>query len=177
MPAQPEFQQRLQSIERLLAEVENGADPNVRGAVRQLMQLVIELHGAGLERIVALIHETGDASGLMDRLTADELVESLLVLHGIHPLGLEARVERAIARARTRLRPHRGEVELLGLEDGAVRVRIESKGHGCGSTIEALKEIVESAIYESAPDIASLAIDAGEDSRSFVPLAALQGAV
>ena len=55
MPAQPEFQQRLESIERLLGEIEADADPNLRSAVQELVQLVMDLHGAGLERMLELI--------------------------------------------------------------------------------------------------------------------------
>ena len=51
MPAQPEFQQRLKSIERLLGEIEATADPNLRATAQELVQLVMDLHGAGLERM------------------------------------------------------------------------------------------------------------------------------
>jgi Fe-S cluster biogenesis protein NfuA len=176
MPAQPEFQKRLQSIERLVSEIDRGADPNLRSAVQQLVQLVMDLHGAGLERIVELIQETGGGAGLLDRISRDEMVESLLVLHGLHPLGLEARIHRGIELARSRLRPHRGEVELIGLENGAVRLRMRAHGSGCGSTGEALKEIVESAIYQPAPDVLSLDIETGDEKANFVPIEMLHAA-
>ena len=55
MTAQAEFQQRLKSIERLLQEIEASADPNLRAAAQELVQLVMDLHGAGLERMLELI--------------------------------------------------------------------------------------------------------------------------
>ena len=58
MPVQPEFQQRLQSIERLLSEIEGAADPNLRTTVRELVQLMMDLHGAGLERMLELIRSS-----------------------------------------------------------------------------------------------------------------------
>ena len=55
MPAQPEFQQRLESIEELLGKIEAAADPSLRTTVQELVQLVMDLHGAGLERMLELI--------------------------------------------------------------------------------------------------------------------------
>lgn len=176
MAAGPEFQQRLQSIERLLSEIDRRADPSLRTAVQQVVQLVMDLHGAGLERIVDLIRESGNDAGLLDRISGDEAVESLLVLHDLHPLGLEARIQRGVNLAQERLRPHRGEVELVSLENGAMRLRVRAHANSCGSTGEALKEIVEGAIYQMAPDIVSLAVDTADGKESFVPLEMLQPA-
>jgi Fe-S cluster biogenesis protein NfuA len=176
MPGQPEFQQRLQSIERLLGEIEAAADPNLRASVQELVQLVMDLHGAGIERILELIRATGDGGdSTVQKLGRDELVASLLVLYGLHPLDLETRVTQAVDKARSRVRPHEGEVELLSVRDGAVRVRLKANGHGCGSTGQALKEIVENAVYQGAPDIASLVIEGAEEKQGFVSLEMLQG--
>jgi Fe-S cluster biogenesis protein NfuA len=174
MPAQPEFQQRLKSIERLLGEIDRDAEPNLRSAVQQLVRLVMDLHGGGLERMLELIRQAGDGgAGLIERLSGDELVESLLVLHGLHPLSLEVRIDRALDIARTRLRSHQGELELIGIQDGAVRLRLRANGHGCGST-EALKEIVENAVYQAAPDIVSLVVEGAAERQGFVPIEMLQ---
>jgi Fe-S cluster biogenesis protein NfuA len=176
MPGQPEFQQRLQSIERLLGEIEGAADPNLRASVQELVQLVMDLHGAGIERILELVRATGDeGDGLVHRLGRDELVASLLVLYGLHPLTLEDRVIQAVEKARLRMRSNEGEVELLSVQDGTVRLRIKANGRGCGSTAQALKEIVENAVYQGAPDIASLVIEGAEDKQGFVSLEMLQG--
>lgn len=172
MLAQPEFQQRLQSIERLLGEIESAADPGLRTNVQQLVQLVMDLHGAGLERIVELTGET-----MMPKLERDDLVASLLVLHGLHPMDLETRVNQAVEKARHRLRAHEGSVEVLSIRDGEVRLRLEANGHGCGSSADALKEIVENAVYQSAPDVTALIIEGAGGSNGFVPLEMLQGAL
>jgi Fe-S cluster biogenesis protein NfuA len=178
MPAQAEFQQRLGSIERLLGKIESEADPSLRATVQELMQLVMDLHGAGLERILELIRKSGDSGeSIIEQLGRDELASSLLILYGIHPSTLEDRVTQALDRVRTRLRSHEGEVELLSIQDGAVRLRLHANGHGCGSGAEALKEIVEEAVYQRAPDISELIIEEPASKRNFVPLETLQGAV
>ena len=177
MPAQPEFQRRMQSIEGLLGRIESEADPSLRATVQELVQLVMDLHGAGIERILELVRANGDeGDGVVQKLGRDDLVASLLVLYGLHPVNLEERVTQAVEKARSRVRSHEGEVELLSVDDGAVRVRVKASGHGCGSTSQALKEIVENAIYQSAPDIASLVIEGAEEKQGFVSLEMLQGA-
>ena len=171
MPAPVDFQQRLKSVETLLGEIEASADPNLRTRVQELVQLVMDLHGAGLERMLELIRAPGEGGeGLIQKLGRDDLVASLLVLYSLHPLNLEARVTQAVDKLGAR------GVELLSIEDGAVRLRIQATGHGCGSNAQALKEIVEDAIYQAAPDLTSLAIEGAEEKSGFVPLEMLQSA-
>jgi Fe-S cluster biogenesis protein NfuA len=176
MPAQPEFQQRIQSIERMLGEIEGSADPSLRTSVQQLVQLVMDLHGAGLERMLELIRgDAGAGESLINKLGQDDLVASLLVLYGLHPLPLDARITEGLDKARARLRSHQGEVELLSIQDGAVSLRLHVNGNGCGSTAQALKEMVEDAVYQSAPDITSLVIEDAAAKPGFVSLEMLQG--
>jgi Fe-S cluster biogenesis protein NfuA len=175
MPGQAEFQQRLQSIERLLGEIEGAADPSLRTSVQQLVQLVMDLHGAGIERMLELVRaDATGGEGLIYKLGRDELVASLLVLYGLHPLDLEARVVEALDKARARLRSHQGEAELLSIQDGTVRLRLHANGHGCGSTAEALKEMVEDAVYQSAPDVTALVVEGAGEKQGFVSLEMLQ---
>lgn len=174
MTAQAEFQQRLKSIERLLQEIEASADPNLRAAAQELVQLVMDLHGAGLERMLELIRSEEEGDRAVEKLGRDELVSNLLILYGLHPVDLETRVAQGLDKARLRLRPLEGDVELLGIHEGVVRVRIRANGHGCGSSPDALKEIVESAVLQAAPDVASVVAEGLE--QSFVPIETLQGA-
>jgi Fe-S cluster biogenesis protein NfuA len=180
MPGQAEFQQRLKSIEQLTREIESTADPSLRASVQELVRLVMDLHGAGLERMLEVIRAPGDGGEvLIHKLGRDELVASLLVLYGLHPLNLEARVFQALDKAGTKLRSHEGDVELLSIEEGAVRLRLHANGHGCGSTAAALKEIVEDAIYQAAPDITALVIEVADEEGAkdgFVPLEMLRAA-
>jgi hypothetical protein len=133
----------------------------------------MELHGAGLERTLEILRSSGDAGeSILDSLGRDDLVSSLLVLYGLHPLSIEERVHQAIEKANRQMRSRNGTVELLGIDDGAVRLSLKANGHG-----PALKEVVEAAIWQAAPDIASLVIDGGEEKQAFVPLEMLLGKV
>jgi Fe-S cluster biogenesis protein NfuA len=178
MPAQPELQKRIQSIERLLGEIESTADPSLRSAVQELVQSVMDLHGAGIERMLEVIGAAEEGSDrIIQTLGQDELVASLLVLYGLHPVSMEERVARALDKIHSRIRSHEGEVELLSAFEGTVRLRLQANGHGCGSTAQALKEAVENAIYQAAPDITSLIIEGGDEKQGFIPLETLRASV
>ena len=74
------------------------------------------------------------APAMLDRLTEDPLVESLLLLHDLHPLDVDARIQRALDRVRPYLGSHAGGVEYLGVRDGVARLRLEGSCHGCPSS-------------------------------------------
>jgi hypothetical protein len=167
----PEFQRRLESIEEVIRQIEAAADPSVRTAARELVQLVMELHGAGLERIMEILRSQGEAGqSLQASLGRDDLVSSLLVLYGLHSLSLEERVHQALEKANRQMRSRSATVELVSIDDGAVRLALKANGHG-----PALKEIVEAAIYQAAPDVTSLIVDGAEEKQAFVPLEMLLG--
>src|SRR4051795_9537844 len=84
---------------------------------------------------------------------ADELAAPLLLLHGLHPVPLEARVRGALDEVRPYLESHGGNVELLGVEEAVVRLRMEGSCSGCPSSTVTLKLAIEDAIHKAAPDI------------------------
>ena len=171
MAGAPEFQQRLESIEQLIRQIEATGDPSVRTAARELVQVVMELHGAGLERILEILGTSGEpGQSILGSMGRDDMVASLLVLYGLHPLSFEERIEQAIEKANRQMRSRSGTVELVRIEDGGVHLNLRANGHG-----PALKEIVEAAVYQAAPDIASLVIDGAEEKAAFVPLEMLLG--
>jgi Fe-S cluster biogenesis protein NfuA len=173
MPEHRDFQRRLESIAELVHRIEAAADPSLRADARELVESLMSLHGGGLERTLEIISSAGAAGQeIVDRLGRDQMVSSLLVLYGLHPLDFESRVNQGVERARSFLKPHGGEMELIRIEEGSVRLRLKVSGHGCGSNPASLKEALEEMIYESAPDVTVLTIE-GAEQQSFVPLASL----
>lgn len=171
MAGKPEFQRRLESIEELLKRIDDTADPHLRTTAQELLQVVMDLFGTGLERILEVAHSTGEPGhDLIDRLGRDELVSSLLALYGLHPLTFEDRVEQAIEKLRPTLEKRGGEVEVLSIADGIVSLKLQANGHA-----QALREAVEEAVYQAVPDIASLAIEGPEERGGFVPVEMLMG--
>ena len=154
-------------IEALLEEVES-LDPSCRDIAGELVQELVELYGDGLGRIVEVV-AARDADGALAReLAADELVSHLLLLHGLHPVALETRVRGALAEVRPYLESHGGDVQLVGVEDGVVRLRLEGSCSGCPSSTMTLKLAIEDAIHKAAPDVERIDAD-GVDEPAPAP--------
>ena len=67
-------------IERLLAELAAEVPAPTFGRIEDVIAMVTQLYGAGLERIARRIGPEH-----LERLATDDLVASLLVLHDLHP--------------------------------------------------------------------------------------------
>jgi Fe-S cluster biogenesis protein NfuA len=170
----------MQRIGGLVQEIESIADPAVRAATKDLVQSLMDLHGAALEKALEIVAETGEPGlTIIDRLGRDSLVSSVLILYGLHPEDLETRVVKAVDRVRPQMRKQGCEVELLGVNDGAIRLRVETGSHTCGSTGKTLQATLQSAMYDAAPDLISLVIEgfAEKPASGFVALDKLMGGV
>ena len=160
-----EFQKRLQRLDVLLRGVDRFADPTAAAQTREIVQAVLDLHGAGLERILGHLEEAGESgAAVSEALAGDDVVGGLLLLHGLHPLDLEARVLQALEQVRPYLRSHGGNVQLLGIRDGAVRLRLEGSCHGCPSSAVTMRQTIEEAIVARAPDATSVEVE-GESAE------------
>ena len=127
-------------VEALLAELRTRSGPEAAGVAEELVTCLVRLYGAGLETIMRSI---GDDQRLQALLIADPLVESLLLVHDLHPLDPEARIRRALGRLGVG-------AEFLGIDDaGVVQVRL---GHGCGS----MTGDIEKAVTDAAPETAGV---------------------
>ena len=179
MAAPSNRQSQLQSIESLLQRIEKANDPAMSAMAKDLVQRLMEFHGAGIERMLEIIHQDAPGqSGIIDALGQDPVVRSLFLLYGLHPDALETRVQQALEKASPYLKSHGGNVSLISVSDaGAVALRLEGSSHGCGSSFATLKRAVEEAIYEAAPDVTAIIVEGEIEERSrsatFVPLSAL----
>jgi len=175
-----DFRERVQRIDGLVQEIEAIADPALRAATKGLVQSLMDLHGAALERALEIVAAAGEPGmELIDKLGRDPMVSSVLVLYGLHPEDLDTRVLKAIDRVKPQLRKQGCEVEILGLSEGAVRLRAQVGEHTCGSTAKTVQATLESAIYDAAPDLVSLTIEGldGKTASGFVALDKLIGGI
>jgi hypothetical protein len=152
-------------IEELVQKVQSLADPGTRETALELVQAILDLHAGALERMMEIIGGGEGGPAIIDALSTDPQAGSILLLHDLHPLDLQTRVVQALDKPAFRSRGSL--VELVSIRDGVVRVRIEG-GPG-------LKQAVEKAVWEAAPEAAELLIEGGTDqvSSNFVPLEAL----
>jgi hypothetical protein len=86
--------EHVSEVELQLAQLESLADPAAKEAAFQAVQALMDLYGAGLARILDL------APDIAPKLTEDELVAHLLLLHGLHPVDVRTRVESALESVR-----------------------------------------------------------------------------
>ena len=178
MDNEKEFQEKMRRLGTLVGEIDQVPGGGSKVAARELVQLLMEVHRSGLERIMELVFQAGSESGasaIIDRLGQDPIVRNLLLLYSLHPDDLETRVLRALDVARARLRKSDCRVDLVSFHEGAVQLRLHTSGHPRGSTIKDLRAVVEGAVYDLAPDLLSLTILAPEEESSsgFVPLQSL----
>ena len=159
MPESPRFEERLQRSEGLVQQIEQSSDARLREAAREMVRGLLDLHAAGLAKLLALVGDSPRAGDVLDRCVEDELVRSLLLLHDLHPAGLEARVRQALDGVRPYLHSHGGDVELIEVVAGTVRLRMQGSCQGCPSSTATLKHTIEGAIYEAAPDVASIEVE------------------
>jgi Fe-S cluster biogenesis protein NfuA len=162
--------QRMQRIEALTQQLEHCADPAARGASQELVAVLLDMHAAGLAKMLELLGESG-AAGVLSAFAADHLIASLLLLHGLHPDSLEVRVQRALDRAGPVLTAHHAAVELLAVDDGAVRLRLDGSDLHTPARSAALRQALQEAIFELAPEVLDVDIDglprANADARRF----------
>jgi Fe-S cluster biogenesis protein NfuA/nitrite reductase/ring-hydroxylating ferredoxin subunit len=147
------LQERVARMETLLGEIESLTDPNARSKAAEMAQVLLELYGEGLARMMEVVAQGEKSERAFEAFAEDELVSHLLLLHGLHPLDMETRVVRALEEVRPYLQSHGGNVELLGIEEGVARVRMEGSCDGCPSSAVTLKLAIEEAVLKAAPDL------------------------
>lgn len=134
---------------------------------QQLVREVVGLYGAGLERIIALSDPPGQDPGLLERLAADDLVASLLLVHGLHPHDVHRRVSDALDRVRPYLGSHGGDVDLLEVtDDDVVRLAFKGSCKSCPSSTVTLELAVEDAVRAAAPEISSIEVVTAESATT-----------
>jgi len=148
-------------VEALIAELRTRAGPQAGDAAEELVGCLVELYGAGLTAIVAILGADPDAGPrLLGALLGDPLVESLLLVHDLHPLDADTRINRALEAVRSQLGSHAGVIEYLGIDDqGVAGLRLTAGGHGCGSSSSAARQAVEDAVAEAAPEVAGVHVE------------------
>ena len=131
-------------IETLLAELRVRAGPEAGDVAEELVGCLVRLYGAGLASVLRAI---GDDSRLKARLIADPLVDSLLLVHDLHPLDVGTRIRRALGRLGIG-------AELLSIDDDGVALIKLANGHGHAN----VQADVEQAVADAAPETTGVKI-------------------
>ena len=109
--------------------------------------------------MTALQEEGPAGAAMLDRLTEDPLVESLLLLHDLHPLDVDARIQRALDQVRPYLGSHAGRcgVPRRVRRGGAAAARGQLPwlpvvhGHGAAGH--------QGAVQDAAPEVTEVVVE------------------
>lgn len=132
-----------------------------RERAEQLVGEVVELYGAALSRVMAALGARADTA-MLNSLIADDLVASLLLVHGLHPHDVRRRVSDALDRVRPYLGSHGGDVHLLDIDGDTVKLQFAGSCKSCPSSAVTLELAVEDAIRAAAPEVSSIEVVAPE---------------
>jgi hypothetical protein len=161
----------LRRLEQLISALDEHPDPAARNPARELVELVLDLHGVGLAKLLATVAAADGGATILARLADDDQVRSLLLLHGLHPEDLESRVRKAVDRLRPHLGIHGLRLEVAEIVGGVARLRVyQSSVAVNASLLWSLPGEIEDAIIEAAPDIENIVIE-GLDMPSAVAMA------
>lgn len=149
----------LDRLEQLLADVEELAEP-VRESVFELLDGVDAVHRLAIGRLGDML---GD--GLPSLRRADSAVDWLFEAYGVGVDGIDA-ASAALEQVRPYLHEHGGEVEVLGVQQGVVRVRLLGTCSGCTAAAETLRHGVEEALRENLPGFMGMDVAPDDDGAA-----------
>src|SRR3954454_6848801 len=141
-------------VQELTAQVEALPDRDARACAEELAAAVVQLYGEGLGRIFAALDDS-----VRQELAEDGVVASLMLIHGLYPVDVETRVQQALDSVRPYMDSHGGNVELLGVEDGIARLRLQGSCSGCAASQSTMELAIERALEETAPDLLGLDVE------------------
>ncbi len=149
----------LDRVQELSSEVDSLPDAHARELAQDLVSAVIAMYGDGLARIIEVISQSREAGAtILDQLSQDGAVASLLLIHDLYPVSLEQRVVEALDTVRPYMESHGGNVELVGIDDGVAKLTLQGSCNGCAASRATLELAIKQALDEHAPDLVGLEV-------------------
>lgn len=149
--------QMAQRLQGLIDQIQSQSNPAARALLQDCLHSLLAFYGEGLSRILRCVQASGNhGAPILERLLQDSAVSGLLLIHGLHPIPLETRLQKALDKVRPYLQSHGGSIELLSLEDEIARVRLHGTCKTCPSSAITLETAVRRAVEEACPDLIGL---------------------
>jgi hypothetical protein len=143
----------------LLDELRLMVPPPAWSRIEDIVQRVVSLYSRGLGRVLDHARAAGAGANLDDRVSADDLLASLLVLHGLHPLDAEERIRRALLVVQARLGADAPSLELVTLDaHGGAHVRATGTIGGGSMSARVAEGVIRRAIEDAAPEVLRIEI-------------------
>jgi Fe-S cluster biogenesis protein NfuA/nitrite reductase/ring-hydroxylating ferredoxin subunit len=155
-----DIEQLVERVQDLQAQLESSSYSATRELAEELVSAVVQMYGAGLERMVEMLFESGsEGERVAASFAGDPLVSTLLLIHDLHPVPLEQRVQQALDSVRPYMESHGGNVELLSLEKGVARIHLQGSCSDCSASSVTLELAIKQALEEAAPDLEGLEVE------------------
>lgn len=144
-------------VEEVLGRLTERGDADAVAAAEDVVRALMEFYGSGLARVVELLGRpgTGPVAEPLGALLADELVASLLNLHGLHPEDLPTRIDRALSGL-----PRHVTNAGFDAASGVLRLAVAaSAGCGCPSGDETTRQEALDVLACFAPEVTGVEIE------------------
>ncbi len=148
----------VKKLNALVEELEAYPDAEIREKTLDLVQIILALHREALRRLVATLDSLPEKEQILSRITGDDVIHTILLIHGLSPADLQTRVAEVVNELRPFLISQGCDVELLGVDNGRARMRLMRSGQGA-PPISALKSEIEKALAEVVPDLSGIEIE------------------
>jgi Fe-S cluster biogenesis protein NfuA/nitrite reductase/ring-hydroxylating ferredoxin subunit len=160
VPAEDRPEALLERVQELQDRLDSVGDGATRNLAEELVSAVVQMYGAGLEGILQRLLAGGEAGEqIAVSLTDDPFLATLLLIHDLHPVPLEARVQEALDSVRPYMESHGGNVELLSLENGIARIHLRGSCSDCSASAVTLELAIKQALEQAAPDLEGLEVE------------------
>jgi Fe-S cluster biogenesis protein NfuA/nitrite reductase/ring-hydroxylating ferredoxin subunit len=141
-----EFDEAVAELDTLVQTLEREGDERAL----LLLDLVDAIHRPALELIAR-----GE--------TEHPLARSLLAMYDLAPVDDAVLAEEALDSVRPYVESHGGRVELVGVEDGVVTVRMSGSCQGCAASAITLRRGIEQALKEHYPGFREVVAEEGDE--------------
>jgi len=155
-----EIQPHIADLAEQLMEHE---DPATADAVTELLDWIDVFNGTGIGRLIDLIREwRGEI--FLETVAADPLVGPLLGAYGLgEGIDLDeahVAVQAALTEVRPYLHSHGGDMEVIEITDGVVRLKLHGSCDGCTASDATITDRVETSLRENWADFRRVDIEA-----------------
>jgi Fe-S cluster biogenesis protein NfuA/nitrite reductase/ring-hydroxylating ferredoxin subunit len=153
-----EFDKAVAELEALVDTLEREGDERAL----LLLELVDAIHRPALERLAR--GEQGDP-----------IARAVLAMYDLAEVDDEVLVQEALDEVRPYIHSHGGEVELLEVADGVVRVRMSGSCDGCAASTMTLKRGIEASLRDHYPGFQEVIAEQAEGPGPSPTLLQIEG--
>ena len=153
-----EFDQILPRIAELAEALTAHDDAHVVGTAEELLDWIDVFHANGVGRMVEMVREwRGDI--LLESFAADPVVGTLLGAYGLGGADVAETARIAVQAALGEVHSHGGDMEVVSLADGVVRLKLHGSCDGCTAADATIIERVETALQQHWGDFRRIEVE------------------